>query len=161
VARALEDLADSAPSSADQPSEPSPDLAPELALDASSELTPERSATTALASYALRPSATVVAQEPEKAPVEALATNPARPRYAIQLASFRRRATVASAARRAGILEQASTLEPVRGWYPLLFGDYATRAEAQAVLDDLPQRLRRQGPIIRALDPGTQRLPLP
>jgi len=111
--------------------------------------------------FSLEPAATVVPSTPESVPIGTPAASLAGPRYAIQLASFRRRATVATAARREGVLKQASTLEPVRGWYPLLFGDYGTRAEAESALKDLPERLRRQGPIIRELDPGTRRLPLP
>ena len=105
----------------------------------------------------LERAAIVVPSTAESAPTETSAASPAGPRFAIQLASFRRLATVATAARRDGVLEQASTLDPVRGWYPLLFGDYETRAEAQAALKGLPERLKRQGPIIRELDPGTRR----
>jgi len=105
--------------------------------------------------------ATAVATTPPSEPIEVPATRPQGARYAIQLASFRRRATLARAARRDGILEQAGTLEPVRGWYPLLLGDYGTRAEAEATLAGLPERLKRQGPIIRKLAPGARPLPLP
>jgi hypothetical protein len=108
-----------------------------------------------------KPVDTLVPPTPDSASIQASATSPAWPRYAIQLASFRQRATVAVAARRDGLLEQSSTLEPVRGWYPLLLGDYGTRAEAEAALEDLPERLRRQGPIIRELGPETRPLPLP
>ena len=108
-----------------------------------------------------KPANPVAPPTPKTAPTEVPATGPAGPRYAIQLASFRRMATLAVAARREGILDQSSTLEPVRGWYPLLFGDYGTRAEAEAALEDLPETLRRQGPIIRKLRPGAERLQLP
>jgi len=133
----LDDLADSAP----KPREPSQ----EPPAEPSSQDT----------------ASTVVPPTQEAAPIEAPATSPAGPRYAIQLASFRQRATVATAARRDGVIEQASTLEPVRGWYPLLFGNYGTRAEAEAALKDLPEALKHQGSFIRELSPGTQRLPLP
>ena len=129
----LDDLADSAAGSPEPPAEPS----------------------------SPKPAATVVPSTPQTAPIEAPATSPSPPRYAIQLASFRRRATVATAARRDGVIEQASTLAPVRGWYPLLFGNYGTRVEAEAALKDLPERLKRQEPFIRELSLGTQRLPLP
>jgi H+/Cl- antiporter ClcA/septal ring-binding cell division protein DamX len=108
-----------------------------------------------------QPVTKLVPPTPDSASIQASATSPAGPRYTIQLASFRQRATVVLAARRNGILEQSSTLEPVRGWYPLLLGNYGTRAEAKAALEDLPQRLRRQGPIIRELGPDTPPLPLP
>ncbi len=102
----------------------------------------------------------VLSSTQEAAAAEAPAVGTPGRRYALQVASFRRLDTVASAARRAGILERSRTLEPVRGWYPLLFGDYKGRAEAEAALDDLPEQLRRQGPIIRMLSPGTRTLPL-
>lgn len=54
---------------------------------------------------------------------------------------------------------QTSPLEPVRGWYPLLFGDYATRAEAEAALEDLSESLKRQGPLVRELGPDSRRQP--
>ena len=105
--------------------------------------------------------APVVALTAETASTEAPATSPTGLRYAIRLASFRRRTTVAVAARRDGILDQASTLEPVRGWYPLLFGDYTTRADAELALQALPERLKRQGPLIRELGSDTPPLALP
>lgn len=47
----------------------------------------------------------------------------------------------------------------MRGWYPLLFGDYATRAEAEAALEDLSESLKRQGPLVRELGPDSRRQP--
>jgi len=161
VTAELDDMADSAPSSPDLPPGLHLEPAPNLISHSAPNSAPELVETQPPEPRSQKPKATVVPPQPENAPIEAPATNPAGPRYTIQLASFRRRTTVATAARRAGILDQANTLEPVRGWYPLLFGDYGTRAEAQAGLEALPERLRRQGPIIRELDLGTQRLPLP
>ena len=101
-----------------------------------------------------------VATTPTADPPDAVADGPSGPRYVIQLASFRGLAQLRTAARRDAILEHAGTLEPSRGWYPLVFGDYGTRAEAEAALADLPEGLKVHRPFVRRLADGVRPQPL-
>ncbi|UXI04128.1 SPOR domain-containing protein [Photobacterium sp. TY1-4] len=35
-------------------------------------------------------------------------------------------------------------------WYAVIYGDFATKAEAKRVIDTLPARIRQQGPFVRS-----------
>jgi hypothetical protein len=105
--------------------------------------------------------------DPGPVPVAVPAEPPAAPaaptaeRYALQLIGFRAQASIAPFARKHGILAEARWLRaPGRGraWYLVLFGDYATREEAQAAVTDLPEGLRGLSPVVRPLAAGVQTL---
>jgi septal ring-binding cell division protein DamX len=75
-------------------------------------------------------------------------------RYALQLIGFRSQASIGPFTREHDIAAAARWLRaPARGrdWYLVLFGDYATRQEAEAALDNLPDGLRRLSPVVRPL----------
>jgi hypothetical protein len=100
------------------------------------------------------------AETTDKTPEEVL-PSPVRNkgRFFIQLISYRSEASLAPFVRRYDLAEQASTLPPAkkhRGWWPVLIGGYASRDEAQAALAELPERLKRLRPEVRALPPGSE-----
>ncbi|WP_369414627.1 SPOR domain-containing protein [Photobacterium atrarenae] len=35
-------------------------------------------------------------------------------------------------------------------WYAVIYGDFATKAEAKRIIDTLPTRIRQQGPFVRS-----------
>lgn len=90
------------------------------------------------------------ASDHSAAPVE-----PAR--FSIQLISFRHPASAARFAAAEGLLGRAlqiATADQGEGWQAVLFGAYAERADAEAALAELPERLQRLNPIIRTLSDG-------
>ncbi len=111
------------------------------------------------------PGAPVASEQPG---VEQVASAPATPtpvvpveRYALQLIGFRSQASIAPFADKHGIGAQTRWLRaPGRGrpWYLVLLGNYASRAEAEAALADLPDGLRSLSPLVRPLTDGAQPL---
>jgi hypothetical protein len=86
-----------------------------------------------------------------------------RVRFSIQLISFRKASSMASFARREGLLGQARTMDADASrlnWYPVLIGEFESRDEAQAAIAGLPDRLRDLKPIIRALSAEERLAPL-
>jgi H+/Cl- antiporter ClcA len=84
-----------------------------------------------------------------------------KPRYSIQLISFRKASSLAPFARRQGLLEQARTLEAgASGWHPILIGEFERRDAAEAARDALPADLRGLNPIIRRIAPSEGLLPV-
>jgi H+/Cl- antiporter ClcA len=103
--------------------------------------------------------------QPGRAPVKATGSKAppptaVGPSFAIQLASFRRPETLVRYARRNGLSFKRSTLERSNGWYALLYGNFPSRAEAQAALDRLPGRLRKSGALVRELPASAKPLPV-
>jgi H+/Cl- antiporter ClcA len=90
-------------------------------------------------------------------------TKPIAPaaRYSIQLISFRKASSLAPFARRNGLLDEARTFNPgPSGWHPVLIGDFASHAAAEAARNALPADLRGLKPIIRKIGPSERPMPV-
>ncbi len=87
---------------------------------------------------------------PSARPVQAHPPN----HFTIQLVASHNEQGAQAYIRRHGIAGQARYLRVQRGgerWYTIVYGDYATRAQAEAALSKLPAALRASGPWVRRL----------
>ena len=83
-------------------------------------------------------------------------------RFTLQLIGFRTPGRIAAFASDQGISGEARWLQAPgkgRAWYRVVLGDCGTRQEAQAVLAELPPRLKSLSPVIRPLAAGTELMP--
>ncbi len=101
------------------------------------------------------PAQTDVADPPEVAGAAAAG------RYSLQLIGFRTEASIAPFAREHGIVGEARWIRTQgkgRDWYLVLFGDYASRQDAQEAVASLPSDLQGLSPLVRPLPDGAQPL---
>lgn len=76
--------------------------------------------------------------------------------YTIQVAALGSQAKIAEFARTLGTGDQPIwenyKVQNGNKWYTLLYGDYATRAEAQAAIAELPAQFKALKPFIKSID---------